>query len=336
MIELQQQSETQLTNKLPAVREVEKFKKVLVIGLGQLGLPVAKYILDKGFETFGFDVSAKVMKLAKTCGIKVTQNFSDIDVFVVCISTHKQDDIYSPDVAGIVDIARRISNEAKNGALVSIESTIPKGTSRRIFEMMNNRVHVVHVPHRWYALEQDIHGVNQLRVIGGVSECCLKSGLEFYGTNNGGLITTGACNDQVANSSDSCRILKNLSMPLHPVSEIEIAELAKIVENSYRYVQIAFAEDLNMYCHKNNVNFNELRKAVNTKWNVSLPEARNGIDGHCLPKDAKMFVQDNAAKSKIVTAAMEVDADFRRDKEEQNLVVAIKTIDTKRSEPEFI
>ena len=102
------------------------------------------------------------------------------------------DDIYSPDVAGIVDIARRISNEAKNGALVSIESTIPKGTSRRIFEMMNHRIHVVHVPHRWYALEQDVHGVNQLRVIGGVSECCLKLGLEFYGTNNGELITSGA------------------------------------------------------------------------------------------------------------------------------------------------
>ena len=168
MIEVQQHSEIQLTTKVSAVRDVEKFKKVLVIGLGQLGLPVAKYILDKGFETFGFDVSAEVMKLAKTCGIKVTQNFSDIDVFVVCISTHKQDDIYSPDVSGIVDIARRISNEAKNGALVSIESTIPKGTSRRIFEMMNHRVHVVHVPHRWYALEQDIHGVNQLRVIGGV------------------------------------------------------------------------------------------------------------------------------------------------------------------------
>ena len=90
MIEVQQHSETQLTTKVSAVRDVEKFKKVLVIGLGQLGLPVAKYILDKGFETFGFDVSTEVMKLAKTCGIKVTQNFSDIDVFVVCISTHKQ------------------------------------------------------------------------------------------------------------------------------------------------------------------------------------------------------------------------------------------------------
>lgn len=314
----QQHSKTQST-KLSAVRDLEKFKKVLVIGLGQLGLPVAKYILDRGFETFGFDVSTEVMKLAKTCGIKATQNFSDIDVFVVCISTHKQNDIYSPDVAGIVDIARRISNEAKNGALVSIESTIPKGTSRRIFEMLNHRIHVVHVPHRWYALEQDVHGVNQLRVIGGVSECCLKLGLQFYGTNNSELMTRGVCNDQVAISSDTYHIRKNLSIPLHPVSEIEIAELAKIVENSYRYVQIAFAEDLNMYCHKNNLNFNELRNAVNTKWNVSLPEARNGIGGHCLPKDAKMFVQgDNAAKSKILTAAIEVDADFRRYKEEQN------------------
>ena len=46
---------------------------------------------------------------------------------------------------------------------------------------MNQRVHVVHVPHRWYELEEELQGVNQLRVIGGVSECCLSLGLEFYG-----------------------------------------------------------------------------------------------------------------------------------------------------------
>lgn len=319
-------SERQFSINLGADPNIQKFKKVLVVGLGQIGLPVAKYIQDRGFETCGLDVNPDAMAIATSYGIKEAQNFSDIDVFVICISTHRQDDIHSPDVRGILDIARKISNQAKNNALVSIESTIPKGTSRRIFEMMNHRLHVVHVPHRWYALEDDIHGVNQMRVIGGVSKCCLTLGLEFYGIKNHGLIRGCACNDQVANSSDKFSVHKNLAIPLHPVSEIEIAELAKIVENSFRYVQIAFAEDLNMYCRKNNISFDELRKAVNTKWNVSLPEARSGIGGHCLPKDAKMFIQDSkTTNNKIVTAAMEGDADYRRYREAQNPIFPIKT-----------
>jgi UDP-N-acetyl-D-mannosaminuronic acid dehydrogenase len=65
-------------------------------------------------------------------------------------------------------IADKISREAKkDGALVSIEST---GTSKKVFEILNHRLHVVHAPHRWYALEEK-HGVNQLRVIGGVCDC---------------------------------------------------------------------------------------------------------------------------------------------------------------------
>ena len=92
------------------------------------------------------------------------------------------------------------------------------------------------------------------------------------------------------------------------------------------YKSHAFAEDLNMYCHKNNINFDELRNAVNTKWNVSLLEARSGIGGHCLPKDVKMFIKDcNTTGSKIVTAAMEVDADYRKYRKGQNPVFAIKT-----------
>lgn len=320
---MHQQSETQFSN-IETYSAAVNFKKVLVIGLGQLGLPVAKYIHDRGFETCGFDLNPEAMKLANSYGIKKVQDFSEIDVFVMCISTHSQDDIYTPDVTGILDIARKISFEAKKGALLSIESTIPKGTSRKVFEIINHRLHVVHVPHRWYAHEEEIHGVNQLRVIGGISKCCLDQGLCFYGTGSNDFFHSSESNNPgaVASTIDHNRDLPNLSIPLHPVSEIEIAELTKIVENSYRYVQIAFAEDLYMFCHNNNVNFDELRKALNTKWNVSLPEARNGILGHCLPKDAKMFVQaSGATRSKILTAAMQVDADYKRHREEQNPVL---------------
>ena len=158
-----------------------QFKKVLVIGLGQLGLPVARYVKQRGFDTYGYDISPKAMELAKkTAAIENATNFSEFDVFILCVSTHKPDDIFSPQIDGLLSIVQRISNEAKSGALVSIESTVLKGTSKKVFEILNHRLHVVHAPHRWYSLEENIHGVNQLRVIGGVCECCLKAGMQFY------------------------------------------------------------------------------------------------------------------------------------------------------------
>ena len=72
--------------------------------------------------------------------------------------------------------------EANNGSLVSIESTIPNGTSKKIFELLEHRLHVVHAPHRWYSLDEEKYGVNQLRVIGGVNPCCLKLGQSFMWT----------------------------------------------------------------------------------------------------------------------------------------------------------
>lgn len=292
-------------------------KKVLVIGLGQLGLPVAKYVKDRGYETFGYDINRRRVEDAeKNYGIKSIKRFDDIDVFILCVSTHDPDDEYTPFVDGLYSLAQKISRQAKNGSLVSIESTVPKGTSKKIFEMLNHRLHVAHAPHRWYSLEEDVHGVNQVRVIGGVSDCCLKVALQFYDSGNEAL----EFNDIIANNNNNNNHENSrrngLGIPMHPVSEIEIAELSKIIENADRYMQIAFSEDLYLYCQANNVNFGELRDALNTKWNVKILEPRDGVGGHCLPKDTKMFLQSSKSiKSKILMAAMEVDQDYRRFRE---------------------
>ena len=293
-----------------------QINKVLVIGLGQLGLPVAKYVKQRGFETFGYDMNSERMKQAeKNFGIKSIEQFDDIDVFILCVSTHDPDDEYTPYVDGLFELARKISKEAKNGSLVSIESTVPKGTSKKIFEILNHRLHVAHVPHRWYALEEEIHGVNQVRVIGGVSDCCLKTALQFYDRNNEVLEFNDSTNNE--NTSGNAQTTAvDLGIPMHPVSEIEIAELTKIIENADRYLQIAFSEDLYLYCQANNVNFGELRDSLNTKWNVKILEPRDGVGGHCLPKDTKMFLQSSKSiKSKILMSAMEVDKEYRRFRE---------------------
>ena len=288
------------------------FNKVVIIGLGQLGLPVAKYVKEKGFDVYGYDINAFTMDRAETeFGIKKITDFSDIDVFIICVSTHKPDDIFAPYVDGLFSVVHKISNEAKNGSLLSIESTIPSGTSRKVFELLDHRLHVVHAPHRWYALDEDTHGVNQLRVIGGVCECCLRTGIRFYDSNSSN--SRIAQDFMEGSEADRKRKIETMGIPMHPVSNVELAELTKIIENADRYLQIAFAEELYLYCQANHINFPELKDALNTKWNVNILEPREGIGGHCVPKDTKMFLDSSRGiKSKILQAALNVDQDYRR------------------------
>jgi UDP-N-acetyl-D-mannosaminuronate dehydrogenase len=122
-------------------------------------------------------------RVGRIAEIKPALDFGskDFDVFIISVSTHQPDDIFSHQIEGLLSIVEKISKEAKkDGALISIESTIPKGTSKKVFEIPNHRLHVVHAPHRWYALEEKEHGVNQIRVIGGVCDCCLRAGMRFY------------------------------------------------------------------------------------------------------------------------------------------------------------
>jgi UDP-N-acetyl-D-mannosaminuronic acid dehydrogenase len=343
-------------NFVQANKKTSEFNKILVVGLGQLGLPVAKYVKEKGFDdVYGYDISPKAIDRAeKTAGIKKATDFTDFDVYIICVSTHKPEDMFSPYIEGLLSVVDRISKEAKNnGALVSIESTIPRGTSNKVLEILGHRLHVAHAPHRWYALEEKEHGVNQLRVVGGVHDCCLEAAIQFYNgegavgnsiSSSNGSSSSSSSNNVAANCSvgeyvndsnnnnndnnanaNTTTTRKSLGIPMHPVSKIEIAEVTKIIENAHRYLQIAFAEDLYLYCQANNINFSELRDALNTKWNVNILEPREGIGGHCLPKDTKMFLHSSKTiKSKILTAAVEVDQDYRRYR--QARVISSKSI----------
>ena len=253
-----------------------KLKKVLVIGLGQLGLPVAKYVNDKGFDVYGYDINSDAMiRAQEKIGLKTTSSFRNFDIYIICVSTHNASNISSPQIEGLISVINKISMEANNGSLVSIESTIPNGTSKKIFELLEHRLHVVHAPHRWYSLDEENYGVNQLRVIGGVNPCCLKIGLEFYAGHSKCDVQVTSDDDilnnynvqenrntsfmeaqQNLNDSNSLSnnnqlesqpYIQSLEIPMHSVSSIEVAELSKIIENSHRYLQIAFAEELYLY-----------------------------------------------------------------------------------------
>jgi UDP-N-acetyl-D-mannosaminuronic acid dehydrogenase len=277
------------------------FNKVLVIGLGQIGFAVASYIKKQGLhDVYGYDISPAARDRAELkIGIKNAADFSGFDIYMVCISTHKPDDMFVPDTTGVISIANKLSKEGKEGALVVIESTVPIGTSRQFCEILDHKLHVVHAPHRWYSQEENEHGVNQPRVIGGVYDCCLRSGMQFFSGTESATGDSG--------------IYQGLRVPMLPLSKVEMAELTKIIENSHRYLQIAFAEELLLYSQANGIDFWELRKALNTKWNVNILEPRQGIGGHCLPKDTKMFLNSsNLVRSRIIAAAMEADDEYKR------------------------
>jgi len=260
--------------------------KICVIGLGQIGLPVAQYVHAKGFEVWGYDINPNTFEtVPKRERLTLTSSWKHIptiDTYIVCVTTSQVNG--SPDLSAVFEVCRKISQKTSSSTLVSIESTIIPGTSRKIFEnIFKGKVNLVHVPHRYWADDPVKHGVNQIRVIGATNPKSLKAGLEFY--------------------QDS------LGIPLHTVSSIEIAEMCKITENSHRYLQIAFAEELKMMCSKIGIDFEELRNACNTKWNVDMPEAREGIGRHCLPKDIKYLT--SLTPSALLESAIDVDKEYR-------------------------
>ena len=266
--------------------------KVCVLGLGEVGLPTAKYVASKVMQVSGYDIKQEAVERAKAQGIKASSDWQEIpvsDVYIICVYAGLKNT--NPDFSSIFDVCEKINRKkmlvsSSKVCLVSVESTVMPGLCRKVYEEKFKRhVKLVHVPHRYWAGEPVKHGVKQLRVIGGVDADSLKAGLEFY--------------------------RDVLGIPLHVVSSVEVAEMSKIAENAYRYVQIAFAEELKMVCGELEVDFNEARDACNTKWNIEIPEARDGIGSHCLPKDTRYFVSltENA---KLVKSAMWVDEIYKK------------------------
>jgi nucleotide sugar dehydrogenase len=262
-------------------------KKVCIIGLGQIGFPVAQYAKDKGLDVWGYDINPNTVERANKEGtFKSTIAWSEIpqvESYIVCVTTGQVGN--APDLSAVFDVCKKITEKAADNSLVSIESTIIPGTCKKIFnEVFKNKINLVHAPHRYWADEPEKHGVNQIRVIGGVNPESLRAGLNLY---------------------DAA-----FKIPMYVCPTVEIAEMCKITENSHRYLQIAFAEDLRMLCEKIGMNFNDLRAACNTKWNVDIPEARDGIGRHCLPKDIRYIT--SLEHSILLNSAIKVDEKYRK------------------------
>ncbi|MFH0748649.1 MAG: NAD(P)-binding domain-containing protein [Candidatus Bathyarchaeota archaeon] len=265
--------------------------KILIIGLGEIGYSNAEYMSHLGLHVYGYDRERRAVQRAVHEGVieKEATCFSGFDYYVICISTHNPENLYQPSLEGIFDIAQRLSKEGTDGALITVESTIAKGTCNILHQAVDHKLHVAHFPHRYYSKEKEEHGVRQLRVLGGCEDCCSVKAIGFY------------------------RDL--LGIPFYHVRSIELAELSKIIENSYRFLEIAFSEELRLFCEAYNLDYSELREAINSKWNMNLLEAMDGIGGHCLPKDTQMYLQslNRVCAQSIIRSALDIDDRYKRE-----------------------
>jgi nucleotide sugar dehydrogenase len=281
-------------DKAPEARN--SIEKVCIIGLGEVGLPTARHFVDLGFETWGYDLKEDTVNSARKKGVKATTNWGDIPhdeiiAYIVCVSTGSSN---KPTMRNVFDVCQKIaksnflsfySNFQNNGKrpLVSIESTVEAGTCRKLSTgVFDGNVFLISCPHRLWPEDIENHGVDQVRVMGGIDGDSLNRGVDFF---------------------------RKLGIPVVPARKIEVAELSKIVENAYRFLQITFAEDLAMLCSKLGLDFWEVRDACNTKWNINILEAREGIGGVCLPKDTKMYI--SLADSLLLSAAVKTDERYR-------------------------
>ena len=260
----------------------QKYTKVCVIGLGNVGRPTASHIHEYGFSVYGYDINrTKTLGLNPIAASSEWTEVPPCNVYIVCVNTGWN--YGKPDVSNVFDACRKIAEKEKeNKPLVSIESTVAVGTCRKVAkEIFDDDVYLVHVPHRFWAEDPGKHGVVQKRIIGALDQDSLVKAFDFY---------------------------NSIRVPLHPVSSLEVAELIKITENAYRFVQIAFVEQLRLLCEKNGIPFEEVRRGANTKWNVNLLEARDGIKGECLPKDIRYLT--SLGDAPLLLAAIKTDKQY--------------------------
>jgi len=249
------------------------------MGLGNIGLPVAKHI-SKFYPIKGYDLKGTAIINALSKGIQASTKLEYADIYVIAVNTYFQNN--APDMTAVDCCCQKIS-KINSKALICFESTLAVGASRQMAKKHKLK-YVAVCPHRWWQHDQKNHGVVQPRVLGTLNLESDRKATQFY---------------------------EILQIPIHKVDSTELAEASKLVENADYYLRIAYAEELKLVCDKNGLDFKQLREAVNTKWNMDLPDAISGIGGECLPKDIQ-FLQCLDSENILLKAAVQTDECYRK------------------------
>lgn len=280
--------------------------KVCVIGLGYIGLPTASLLGTKGFEVFGVDTSERVVNTINQGKIHIVEPDLDIlvksavqsgnlkaglqpqeaDVFILAVPTPFKDD-HIPDLSYVEAATRVIAPFVKPGNIVILESTSPVGTTDDIVAKILSEeghdvgrdVYVAHCPERVLPGRILTELVENDRIVGGITEISTEKVVEFYRAFvRGEILATDA----------------------------KTAELSKLSENSFRDVNIAFANELSLICDQENINVWELIKLANRHPRVNILQPGPGVGGHCIAVDPWFIVARSPDQARLIRTAREV------------------------------
>jgi len=232
--------------------------KACVIGCGQIGMGVIKELV-KVFgkdNVIGVDKTEDAYDNLTNIGVeyRTPSSMPDAEVYIITLWT----------MDSIIDTASKLEN--KNPNLIFLESTIDPNRAIEVkFAFDKHYDKLVYFPHRYNPNDPE-HGIyNQIRVLGSdTAETDLDAKAWLVG--NG-----------LMNANDVY------------IVQPDIAIMSKVVENAYRAMEIIMAQELKEFCDYGYLSFEELREACNTKWNIDIREAKDGVKGKCLPKDLAFF-----------------------------------------------
>ena len=285
---------------------MEPTKKTCVIGLGYIGLPTASLLATKGYDVLGVDVTESVVETINSGKVHIVEPDLDLlvksavnsgklrasltpeesDVFIIAVPTPFKEG-YQPDLSYVEQATRQISPFIKPGNLVILESTSPTSTTddtvARILKEdghdIDNEVFVAHCPERVLP-GQILHElVANDRIVGGINEESTRQAAEFYREFvKGEILETTA----------------------------KTAEMAKLSENSFRDVNIAFANEISMICDQHGINPWEMISLANRHPRVNILQPGPGVGGHCIAVDPWFIIARSPDASKLIRAAREV------------------------------
>jgi len=285
--------------------------KVCIIGLGYIGLPTAALIASKQIHITGVDISKHVVDTINKGKIHIVEPDLDglvkhvvekgylkaaltptqSDVYMIAVptplkpSTEEKCPFY-PDMSYVFSAVDNILPTLNNGCLIILESTSPVGSSEAVSERIYNKrpelkgnISIAYCPERVlpgriiYELEHND------RVIGGIDEVSTEKATKFYS-----LFVKGN---------------------LHKTTS-RTAEMCKLVENAFRDVNIAFANELSMICDSNGINVNELIALSNKHPRVNILQPGPGVGGHCIAVDPWFLVHEYPEIAKLIRTTREV------------------------------
>lgn len=287
------------------------FKKICVIGLGYIGLPTAAVFARAGVEVVGVDVNPKAIDIINTgkahiveadlddllhsvveSGVfKARPQAEEADAFLIAVPTPFKGD-HAPDLAYVEAATRSLAPYVKEGSLLVLESTVPPGATEKMVEWLEEErpdlkekggagvaYYAAHCPERVLPGRVLIELVANDRIIGGITPKCSEYAQALYK-----LFVEGDC----------------------VITTARTAELAKLTENSFRDVNIAFANELSIICDKLDINVWELISLSNRHPRVNILQPGPGVGGHCIAVDPWFIVDAVPNEAKIIRAAREI------------------------------